>query len=74
MSEKALFINGYPANLPAASLDALEWLLAFKEIMRERFTEDKYLEARDRLQRAIDALKQELKPHLPEEYEQHTPN
>lgn len=69
MARKAIFRAGKPVNLPAAALDALEWLIAFKQFMRENYREAKYHEARVRLERAITALTDQLKPHVPERYE-----
>lgn len=66
--QAALFINGKPANLPAAALDALEWLQWLHKYA------DKHLvfsqpDSQKRLTSAIRGLKKELKPHLPERYE-----
>lgn len=67
-NQKALFKNGVPANLPAAALDALEWL-QWLEGYAKRALVFSQPDTMQRLSRAIQALKKELKPHLPEQHE-----
>lgn len=62
---KALFIGGEPANLPAAALDALEWLELILSAQKrgKDLVMDKANQAR--LTRCVDTLKGSLAPHLP---------
>ena len=57
MSEPARYLNGVPANLPAAAWDALAWL--------ERMPRPADAENRTRLESCTAALREQLAPHLP---------
>jgi hypothetical protein len=65
---KAVFRDGEPTNLPAAALDALEWLEwlhRYSDGIRVFSQKD----SRQRLKGAIRNLKKHLEPFLPEECE-----
>jgi hypothetical protein len=67
-NQKARFNRGVPTNLPAAALDALEWLEwlhRYSDGIRVFSQKD----SRQRLKGAIRNLKKHLEPFLPEEYE-----
>ncbi len=53
--------DGFPANVFAAALDALEWLRCFREIPEPRLND----QHRAALGRCISALEEHLRPHLP---------
>jgi hypothetical protein len=59
--------DGQPANLPAAALDALEWLEVFRNLLDydppRPWIRSRLAENRDRLDRAIAALSRHLAPH-----------
>jgi hypothetical protein len=67
--EKARFIEGEPANLPAAALDALEWLEWLRKHLAQNHAGVVYDEHRRRLALATDCLREHLAPCLPETYE-----
>jgi hypothetical protein len=72
MADKALFNKGEPTNLPAAALDALEWLewlYKYAGESRRVFAPRTHDESMQRLGRAVRALKEKLKPHLPHQHE-----
>lgn len=69
MKAKAKFIDGDPANLPAAAMDALEWLLWFQKYSA-RHPIFSLSDSKERLAGAIQNLERQLEPHLPEEYQQ----
>lgn len=60
MPEPARFVDGFPDNLPAAALDALEWL----EVFRHSPLLAKRPEDRERLERCVTALREQVAPHL----------
>jgi hypothetical protein len=59
--------DGTPANLPAAALDALEWLEVFRGLLDHDpprpWIRSHLAENRTRLDRAIAALSRHLAPH-----------
>jgi hypothetical protein len=59
--------DGQPANLPAAALDALEWLEVFRNLLDydppRPWIRSSLDENRARLDRAIAALTRHLAPH-----------
>lgn len=65
----AKFIDGEPANLAAATMDALEWLWWFKRYSDNRriFSQP---DSSEKLAKTIISLQEYLEPYLPEEYEQ----
>jgi hypothetical protein len=69
-ARKALFRDGLPADLPAAALDALEWLdwLA-GELTRPAYLRPEYRGLHERLARCAGELRRRLGPHLPGRYE-----
>jgi hypothetical protein len=71
--ETARFIDGEPANLPAAALDALEWLEWLRKHLAQQHHSATYDELRRRLALATDCLREHLVPCLPETYE-HAPS
>lgn len=64
MNRKATFHNGEPTNLPAAAMDALEWCEWLHKYAEKRLVFSQP-DSMTRLAAAIEALKMELKPHLP---------
>lgn len=68
-AEKAQFKDGEPTNLPAAALDALEWL----EWLRGHSERTQYVfrhdtDSQERLARAVATLRERLEPYLPEQH------
>ena len=60
--------EGYPANLSAASLDALDWLIEFYNAdMNLRLSDESQAINMERLHGCIVALKGYLRPLLPAE-------
>jgi hypothetical protein len=66
-NEKATFKNGVPVNLPAAALDALEWLEWLRQYAEKHLVFSQP-DSQKRLEKATRTLRKHLKPHLPHEH------
>lgn len=69
MSEKAIFKNGYPQNLPAAALDSLEWLEWLERAISSGKIANNPPDTLSRLRRAVSFLSGFVGECLPEVYE-----